>query len=664
MVISHRTCGTMDDHKRFLEEYPAYRKRMEEIEQFTKEYVGRVTGVGLRAGIVRIPVVVHVVYNKDEQNINDKQIKSQIDVLNEDYRMLNADASSIPAVFQPVAADARIEFQLAVRDPKCNPTTGITRTPTDVTEFSSENTDVKFTSLGGHDAWPADKYLNIWVCSFDELGKGTFPATLKADPKIDGVVIDFRAFGRNGNLLPKFNMGRTATHEIGHWLNLKHIWGDEATCDDDDLVDDTPRQEKENYDCPDFPHASCNNDGDMFMNYMDYVDDACMYMFTAGQSARMDAALYEVRTSIVGSDALIPVTPGPADLWSQNTPVDIGSEPDVTSPWMCFSDDIWVRSQKNDGVDYQEHENPEYRPPGSSPNYVYVRIRNKGCSDSGSGNVKLYWAKASTALAWPAPWDGSITSPALMGGLIGTQQIGNIPGGGFVILEFPWYPPNPADYSSFGAEKTHFCLLSRIETSPNPPFGMTYPEGSNLDENVRNNNNIVWKNITIPEVLSDGSRIGYVLVGNVTGRGSLIELTFTAPEERRPERRQESIFSWGSVIVDLGEKLFEKWREGGFVGNGVKAVKNHSIIVTESGASIRNIKFLPFELNTIGVRFFPHGKETEAYNVFFFDITQYAYDAFRSILLFDIRKLLFDIRKRRRLVGGQRFVVKTLPRRE
>src|SRR5262249_9326063 len=160
--------------------------------------------------------------------------------------------------------------------------------------------------------------------------------------------------------------------------------------------------------------------GDMFMNYMDYVDDNCMMMFTQGQSVRMDAALYGSRNSILGSDALLPGGVAAVDLFSQDRTDDNGVEPDPSPGNMYQSEDIRVRRQQ-DGLTNQEHQNPEFRTSGGAPNFVYVRVRNRSCSTAGSGTVKLYWAKASTALSWPAPWDGSVTSPALMGSQIGSK---------------------------------------------------------------------------------------------------------------------------------------------------------------------------------------------------------------------------------------------------
>lgn len=641
--IRKRTCGTYEVHKRFLERDPNYGKRLAEIEWFTREYVKKNAKTGLRAGIVKIPVVVHVVYNTDAQNISDAQIQSQITVLNEDYRGLNADASSIPNEFQSFLGDARIEFQLAVRDPDCNATTGITRTNTTTALFTT-NDDVKSDANGGHDPWPRDKYLNIWVCNLSVLGYGTFPG---ADAAVDGVVCAYDAFGNTGTAAAPFDRGRTATHEIGHWLNLRHIWGDDQydanTCLGSDEVDDTPNQSIMNYGCPNFPHVSCVNgpDGDMFMNYMDYVDDSCMIMLTAGQVTRMDATLHGPRAVILASDALIepPSTPGP-DLWSQNTPEDIGNEPDEESDAFWRSDDIWVRNQ-NDGINQQEHQNPEYRPDGFGSNFVYVRIRNRGCEQSEDVTVKLYWAKASTSLGWPSPFDGNITEPALMGGLIGAGQTGIIEGRGYNILEFPWYPPNPEDYSSLGADKSHFCLLSRIETSPNSPYGMTFPEGSSLYENVKNNNNIVWKNITIVDEHQEGNRVAYVSVGNYEKSANPMKFIFRSPSDKK----KYNIFKWGTIEINLGKELFNTWEKGGSIGDGIKAGKNFTISLSKTDAWIGNIAIKPYDIYTIRMQFFPFKESIEGYHIFFLDVFQYE----------------FEKEGKEREIGGQRFVFKTIP---
>lgn len=259
-----------------------------------------------------IPIVVHLVYNTTAQNLSDAQIRSQISVLNADFRMKNADTLSISHPFWTTTADAGIEFCLATTDPNGNPTTGIIRTFTSTTRFDYDTinnwSDVKFTSTGGADNWDPNRYLNVWVCNLtgSVLAISTFPSELSSTPDEDGIVVNYRFMGAGGTALSPYNKGRTLTHEIGHWLGLAHIWGD-AFCGND-MVSDTKPAESENYGCPSFPHRpnnACGGDanGEMYMNYMDYVDDHCMNMFTYGQVTRMQATLSTVRSSIVASHA-------------------------------------------------------------------------------------------------------------------------------------------------------------------------------------------------------------------------------------------------------------------------------------------------------------------------------------------------------------------------
>ena len=296
-VPVRRSCGTMEVHRRLLRTHPGYMEARARSEN--NAWAAARRAAVARPGITVIPVVVHVVYNSDAENISDAQIQSQIDVLNHDYRKTNSDVGRVPAPFAPVAADARVQFQLATVDPAGNATNGITRTQTATATFSDDNA-VKSAATQGADPWPSDRYLNIWVCPLGGglLGYAQFPGGPAAT---DGVVILHSGFGTSGTAAAPFNLGRSATHEIGHWLNLHHIWGDDGTgCNGSDFVDDTPNQGGPNFGCPAFPHISCNNgpNGDMFMNYMDYSDDACMFMFTAGQVVRMQAALDTDRASI------------------------------------------------------------------------------------------------------------------------------------------------------------------------------------------------------------------------------------------------------------------------------------------------------------------------------------------------------------------------------
>jgi hypothetical protein len=280
----------MQVHFRLLETIPGFRERQAELEQATAQRMSR--GRAAReAQTVTVPVVVHVVYRQDGENVSTAQVKSQIAALNRDFRAKNADKSKVPAVWKGMVADARVEFKLARKDPSGKATSGITRTRTTEASFSDDDS-VKSSSRGGVDPWPADTYLNIWVCTLSDglLGYAQFPGGPRPT---DGVVILNSAFGSAGTATAPFDLGRTATHEVGHWLNLRHIWGDTEDCTGSDMVSDTPNAAGPNFGKPEFPRVTCGNgpNGDMFMNYMDYVDDDSMLMFTPQQVVRMRAAL-------------------------------------------------------------------------------------------------------------------------------------------------------------------------------------------------------------------------------------------------------------------------------------------------------------------------------------------------------------------------------------
>ena len=297
-----RNCGTMQHLDEIRQRDPGVDNRIDVENLDIKHWISNNTSSSKSMpNLITIPVVVHVIYKNSSQNISDAQIFSQIDILNEDFRMNNSDASSVPSAFAGAAADCEIEFCLAVRDPNGNVTTGITRTYTTTSSFSGY-TSMKYSSTGGQDAWNTSDYLNIWVCNLASglLGFATFPG---GNSSTDGVVCDYAYFGNTGTATSPYDLGRTATHEVGHWLNLYHIWGD-SYCGND-YVSDTPKHEESNYGCPSYPHASsCSgtgSSGEMFMNYMDYTNDACMFMFSTGQKNRMRATLNGSRSSLLSS---------------------------------------------------------------------------------------------------------------------------------------------------------------------------------------------------------------------------------------------------------------------------------------------------------------------------------------------------------------------------
>jgi hypothetical protein len=304
-------CGTMEVHRRLLNESITYQERRALIDNRALAYEQQTRSIA-RSGVATIPIAVHVVHNPADpsQNISDTQIQSQIVVLNQDFRASTSDVSQVPAVWTDRVADCKIQFQLASQDPHGNPTDGITRTPSTLPFFSTELDDIKSSATGGADPWPSDDYLNLWVCNELRdgigrviLGYAQFPG---GPPTTDGVVIASFCFGTSGTAQPPFDLGRTATHEIGHWLDLRHIWGDDrGSCSGSDLVADTPNQADATFNNPPFPQISCNNapNGNMFMNYMDYTDDAAMFVFTHGQSRRMDACLEGARASFLTTPA-------------------------------------------------------------------------------------------------------------------------------------------------------------------------------------------------------------------------------------------------------------------------------------------------------------------------------------------------------------------------
>lgn len=309
-------CGTMHNHAEQIKTYNnGYIHAEKEAQEWLKNHYNNKAGAQ-----ITIPVVFHVVYNPSypSQDVPDSLIYSQLEVLNEDFRRLNADTTNTRSIFDSIAADVEVEFCLANKNPQGNWTTGINRVQTTETNFalSPFNDGVKSSTTGGADPWPADKYLNIWVCDMGfngnvfVLGYAQFPG---GNPATDGVVITYQHLGRRpwDTLAAPANLGRTASHEVGHWLGLRHIWGD-GDCDSNDYVMDTPNADAASQSDCDFNKNTCpdtnntfwgaTNPPDMVENYMDYSADACMNMFSEGQKARMWSFLNTSRSALATSD--------------------------------------------------------------------------------------------------------------------------------------------------------------------------------------------------------------------------------------------------------------------------------------------------------------------------------------------------------------------------
>jgi hypothetical protein len=236
-------------------------------------------------------------------------------------------------------------------------------------------------------------------------------------------------------------------------------------------------------------------------------------------------------------------------------------------------------------------------------------------------------------LSWPPPFDGSVTSPVLMGGSIGSQPV-SVSAGDDEILVFPWSPPNPADYATFGADQGHFCLLARIETSSSAPYGMTSPETGNLYANVQNNNNIVWKNITVVDDIPGSGRLSGIIVGNFSREIEKTMLVFTISGESRV-----TVFDWGQVFVDLPEDLLKQGCDEND-NAGVRKVDENTFRLLGPGAKIGPFELAPGALYGVQVRFVPRHKGPIGVHVLTLDMMQ---------------------KTRSGVVGGQRFVVKTAP---
>jgi hypothetical protein len=278
VAVTERHCASQEVLLENLKADPGLAARMQEIENFTQRFVNSPSARLEADGVtMTIPVVVNVLYKTAAENVSDAQIQSQIDVLNRDFAATNSDYNLTSTYNSVKAGDTKIRFVLQ----------NVVRKSTTKSSWRT-NDDMKKTNRGGIAPTSPTTTLNIWVCTLSGgiLGYAQFPGGSSAT---DGVVILNRAFGTTGTAAAPFNKGRTATHEVGHYFNLRHIWGD-ATCGNDQ-VGDTPAHNTANYGCPAAGHLStcAGTPVEMTMNYMDYTDDACMYMFSIGQKDRMRA---------------------------------------------------------------------------------------------------------------------------------------------------------------------------------------------------------------------------------------------------------------------------------------------------------------------------------------------------------------------------------------
>ena len=305
-LFAQKRCSMEEYVNKQVSENVSLKEKLEQVEVFTRERAnsqGTTQRVNGLPEIITIPVVFHVLYHTPDQNIERAGLERLITALNRDFNKRNSDTTNIPSVFKPYATSMGFEFKIATMDPQGVGTNGVVRKYTPIGYWMSDD-KMKFSASYGDDAWDSKSYLNIWICNMkDVLGYSTLPGM---DPKKDGIVLAVEDLFAHHGTTPEQNDLRTIVHEVGHWLNLYHIWG-EGYCGDD-KVDDTPKQGSYTPGCPSGTRVTCGNApiGDMYMNFMDFTDDVCMNMFTKGQRKRA-RILFEAggpRNSILYSKGL------------------------------------------------------------------------------------------------------------------------------------------------------------------------------------------------------------------------------------------------------------------------------------------------------------------------------------------------------------------------
>lgn len=322
-----RKCGTVMPSEQWQQDF----------QQRVTQYVSQNSGTQNRINAsYNLPVIVHVIYWDASQNISQAQVNSQIDVLNADYAGTGLNVNTCPAAFQSLVANTNISFCKAAKNPN-----GVTLAEPGIERINAQTAGFSNPGTAGWSStyidntvkpattWDASKYLNIWVLPLEDglLGYATFPG---GPTNKDGVVIGYLFYGNTGTVSPPYDKGRTTTHEIGHWLGLYHISGDEEC--GDDLCADTPPQKGNagdgqglNYGCPTYPHQpnSCTGtgaNGELFMNFMDYTDDACMFLFTPDQRTRMQTTMTSIslRSSLASSTACNTIPQAPVANFAAN----------------------------------------------------------------------------------------------------------------------------------------------------------------------------------------------------------------------------------------------------------------------------------------------------------------------------------------------------------
>ncbi len=481
-------CGTQFVLDEAVKKNPLLKHEIEENRRRTLQKFEQIKHTLRPDVIYTIPVVVHIVL-PNPAVVTNAQVQSQIDVLNEDFAGLNSDSTRIPAAFKPLFGKSNIRFCLAKRDIKGDATNGIVRVSSSTISVPGSVDPIKFTCSGGSDAWDPTKYLNIWVCQMPTgfLGYSFFASETLAERPLNerGFVNNFRSFGKGGTTVAPFNLGRTATHEIGHFFDLNHIWGPNncdgsQDCNDDDGVSDTPKQYKCNFGAP--PADSVITDlctssspGIMWMNYMDYVDDRAMVMYTPNQYARMEAILI-------------------ANPWISGLISSNGCDPVPN-----FNRDIRVEGFKEVFYDLC----------GSDKNTIFVcssaykpfiRVKNLGTDVITSLTIS---ARFGTGPVTTTNWTGSIAPQATADILLNNMNVN--PGINNDLIVYTSNPNGSADQKPSNDTSRLAAVVYPIATLPyNEGFESTgFPPP--LWQRLNPNNDTTWQRTTVAAKTGNGS---------------------------------------------------------------------------------------------------------------------------------------------------------------
>ena len=346
-LLAQKSCGHHAYHEHKFMQHPSFKMDQQMLEAELRQISQALKDID--GDTILIPTVFHIIHNGDpignQENISEDLILAQLEQLNNDFQRRNSDTISTPQEFLGVAADTQIKFCLAMEDPTGAQTDGIVRTNINTLQNVDEDDcwtlDYVSNRIVSPTIWNRNFYLNIYTvfridemdsngCNiFSILGYGQLPG---GPASTDAIVVSYFTTGSldfpNPDV-PQY-LGRTATHELGHWLNLDHPWGGSLSCGTDDLVDDTPVQESFTVGCPPFPiYDACTTQGDgiMYMNFMDYSSDLCMNIFTEGQKERMRNSIFLSRSSLISSacnfEEILSIEDWNASIQSQNNTVEL-----------------------------------------------------------------------------------------------------------------------------------------------------------------------------------------------------------------------------------------------------------------------------------------------------------------------------------------------------